>query len=107
MALTTEVAERFASNLLRCRRQVGMSQEELAAYASVHRTEIGKLENAERLPRIDTLVKLAHTLGVSSEDLLAGIVWEVGGAPRIGRFELPTRAPLHPSEIEKLKRGEN
>jgi transcriptional regulator with XRE-family HTH domain len=91
MAPATQVAERFAGNLLRCRRRAGMSQEELAAYASVHRTEIGKLENAERLPRIDTLVKLAHTLAVSFEDLLAGIVWEVGGAPRVGRFEFSGR----------------
>jgi transcriptional regulator with XRE-family HTH domain len=74
----TGVAESFARNLLRSRKQAGMSQEELAAYASLHRTEISKLECAERIPRIDTLIKLADTLGVPADGLLEGIVWEPG-----------------------------
>jgi transcriptional regulator with XRE-family HTH domain len=38
------VAERFGDNLRRTRRREGLSQEQLAARASLHRTEIGRLE---------------------------------------------------------------
>ncbi len=39
------VAERFGWNLRRVRRREDLSQERLARRASLHRTEIGKLEN--------------------------------------------------------------
>lgn len=70
-----EVAERFGRNLLAARRRAGFSQEELGVFAALHRTEIGLLENGRRVPRIDTLVKLAACLGVPPGDLLAGIDW--------------------------------
>ena len=53
-------AVHFGKNLHRCRS--GLSQETLAVCASLHRTEIGLLEREERLPRIDTLLKLAGGL---------------------------------------------
>lgn len=70
-----EVAERFGRNLLAARRRAGFSQEELGAFAALHRTEIGLLENGRRVPRIDTLVKLAACLAVPAGDLLVGIDW--------------------------------
>lgn len=54
----------LAANVKRCRRHVGFSQEEVGARAGLHRTEIGLLERGERVPRIDTLIKLAGALGV-------------------------------------------
>jgi transcriptional regulator with XRE-family HTH domain len=36
-------------------------------------TEVGLLERAERMPRIDTLVKLAAALSIPPSDLLKGI----------------------------------
>lgn len=72
-----EVAERFGRNLLAARRRAGFSQEELAAFAALHRSEIGLLENGRRVPRIDTVVKLAACLAVPAGDLLAGIGWVV------------------------------
>ncbi|MFP5389642.1 MAG: helix-turn-helix transcriptional regulator [Thermoleophilia bacterium] len=44
------VAERFGANLSRLREQSGVTQEELAFRASLHRTEIGLLERGGRLP---------------------------------------------------------
>ena len=82
------VADQFADNLRRCRKRAGLSQEEAAVRASLHRTAIGQLERAERVARIDTLLKLAGALGTSPAELLAGLVWEPGGT-RLGRFELP------------------
>lgn len=78
------VAARFGENMARAREQSGITQEELAFRASLHRTEIGLLERGGRVPRIDTLVKLKFSLGVSAEDLLAGMVWTPGDFRRGG-----------------------
>lgn len=79
------VAARFGANLTRQRKLADISQEELAVLASLHRTEISQLERGMRIPRIDTVVKLAVSLEASVPDLLAGIDWEPG-ATRPGCF---------------------
>jgi transcriptional regulator with XRE-family HTH domain len=73
-----EVARRFAENLTRCRNQSGLSQETVGLRASLHRTEISLLERGTRIPRIDTLVKLAGALEISPCDLLDGMIWRPG-----------------------------
>jgi transcriptional regulator with XRE-family HTH domain len=70
-----DVAAHFGRNLLHHRKQANLSQEELGVLASLHRTEVGQLEQGTRLARIDTLVKLASALSISPGDLLAGIAW--------------------------------
>lgn len=79
-------AEQFGRNLFMARRRVGLSQEQLAALAALHRTEIGMLEHGQRLPRIDTLVKLKTALEVSADDLLTGIEWMPPAPARQGQF---------------------
>jgi len=69
------LAQRFGCNLATHRQRVGVSQEELSFRAALHRTEIGLLERGERVPRIDTLMKLAGALGVNSAALLDGLEW--------------------------------
>lgn len=76
-------AKRLGCNLFIARRRAGFSQEELGALACLHRTEIGMVENGTRLPRVDTLIKLAAALGVGAEELLAGIEWSC--PPRLDR----------------------
>jgi transcriptional regulator with XRE-family HTH domain len=70
------MSQRFAANLIEQRRASGLSQEELAFRAAVHRTQISLLEGGNRLPRFETLIKLAGALEVSVEALTEGIVWE-------------------------------
>jgi transcriptional regulator with XRE-family HTH domain len=72
------VADRSGENLRRVRRREGLSQEQLAARASLHRTEVGKLECAGRTYRIDTLIRLAGTMAVPPGELLDGIDWVPG-----------------------------
>lgn len=72
------VARHFAANLIRCRSQAGISQENLAFAAGCHRTEISLLESGARTPRIDTLVKLAGSMGIEPSELLKGIAWNAG-----------------------------
>jgi transcriptional regulator with XRE-family HTH domain len=89
MKLSAEIAAQFGRNLARCRREAGLSQEEAGIRASLHRTEIGLLERGERVPRIDTAVKLAGAVGVPLGDLVDGIEWAPGVAKR-GEFEIAT-----------------
>ncbi|HEY6550408.1 MAG TPA: helix-turn-helix transcriptional regulator [Solirubrobacterales bacterium] len=79
------VADQFGSNLAYCRKQAKLSQEELAVRASLHRTAVGQLERGERVARVDTLVKLAGSLGVPPGELLDGMGWNPGGT-RLGQF---------------------
>lgn len=85
---SVDIATAFGRNLNRCRKRTGLSQEELAVRASLHRTEIGLLERGERLPRIDTAIKLAGALGVPPAELIDGIEWSPGSTSR-GSFSLP------------------
>jgi transcriptional regulator with XRE-family HTH domain len=79
------IAVRFGQNLALCRRRACLSQEDLAVMASLHRTAVGQIERGERVCRIDTLIKLAGSLGVPPGELLDGMEWEPGGT-RLGRF---------------------
>jgi transcriptional regulator with XRE-family HTH domain len=86
-----EVATKFGRNLWRCRRRAALSQEELGARAGLHRTEIGMLEHGTRLARVDTLIKLAGSLGIPPAELLEGIHWTPGTSSE-GGFSISERA---------------
>ena len=77
--MTSVVGTRFGANLKTIRRRRGISQEDLAFMAGLHRTETGMLERGIRLPRIDTFVKLCGSLDAKPNELLSGIVWVPGG----------------------------
>ena len=91
--MSGKVAERFGANLSRLRERADITQEELAFRASLHRTEIGLLERGGRLPRIDTLAKLAGALGVEPGALFEGIAWTPGDFRR-GQFKPDQDATL-------------
>jgi len=61
---------RFAANLRRERLAQGISQEELADLAELHRTYVGSVERGERNISIDNMESLAKALGLPLEDLL-------------------------------------
>jgi transcriptional regulator with XRE-family HTH domain len=46
--------------------------------ASLHRTEISLLERGERMPRVDTAVRIAGSLGVPLDELALGLEWKPG-----------------------------
>jgi transcriptional regulator with XRE-family HTH domain len=89
-ARSQEVAERFGENLRRARRRVGLSQEQVAIRASLHRTEVGLLERGGRVARIDTLIQLAGAMRIQSSELLEGIDWTPGDLQG-GSFEFEER----------------
>lgn len=60
----------FAANVRRRRLELGLSQEELAERAGVHRTYIGMLERGEKNVTIYNIERLAIALGVNPPSLL-------------------------------------
>jgi transcriptional regulator with XRE-family HTH domain len=85
---TVDVAANFGRNLAECRKRAKLSQEELAVRASLHRTAVGQLERGERVARVDTLIKLAGSLGIPPGQLLEGMGWAPGGTT-VGQFRPP------------------
>jgi len=62
---------RLAANLRATRKEKGISQEELAAIAGLHRTYVGAIERGERNVSIDNIERLAVALHLDVLDLLA------------------------------------
>lgn len=81
------ISERFGANLRRRRLHAGLSQEKLALFADLRRTEVGLLERGEREPRIGTVLKLAAPLEVGPNELLEAMAWQVqhGNSTSTGR----------------------
>jgi transcriptional regulator with XRE-family HTH domain len=84
--VSKELAERFGENLAYYRAKKGLSQEELASRAEVHRTQVSQLQRAKHLPRLDTLVRLAGALGIPPCNLLEGLSFEP--TDQRGRFTI-------------------
>ncbi|HEO1760255.1 MULTISPECIES: helix-turn-helix domain-containing protein [unclassified Pseudomonas] len=62
----------FAANVRRRRLELGLSQEELAEAAGVHRTYVGMLERGEKNVTIYNIERIAIALGVRPSALLEG-----------------------------------
>jgi transcriptional regulator with XRE-family HTH domain len=55
------------------RSKMGVSQERLAVMAHIHRTYMGSVERGEKNISLESLVRIAHALGVRPEKLLSKI----------------------------------
>jgi transcriptional regulator with XRE-family HTH domain len=64
------VRQIFGQNLRRKREILGISQEDLAEKAGLHRTYIGSVERGERNVSIDNMERLAVAVGSNIEQLL-------------------------------------
>lgn len=82
------VAERFGLNLLEARRRAGFAQAELARRSSLHHSYVSHIERGWRLPRIDTVMRLAGALNVEVSELVRGIEWLAPCPPVGGSFRL-------------------
>jgi ribosome-binding protein aMBF1 (putative translation factor) len=52
----------IAGQVAERRRELGLSQQELAALTGTTQSAIARLESGQRPPRIDTLLRIAHAL---------------------------------------------
>lgn len=69
-AQETQLVMVFAGNVRRLRAERGMSQEQLAEAAGVHRTYIGMLERGEKNVTIYNIQRIAMALDVAPSTLL-------------------------------------
>ena len=60
----------FAESLRKARLEKGLSQEDLAELAGLHRTYVGSIERAERNVSIDNMEKLAAAAGLPLSAML-------------------------------------
>lgn len=60
---------KFGKNVKEHRLKLGLSQEELAARAEVHRTYIGMIERAEKNITLVNIEKIAQALDLQIKDL--------------------------------------
>jgi transcriptional regulator with XRE-family HTH domain len=97
--LRRKASAAFIDNLERLRTASGLSQENLSFRASLSRSHVGRLENGDGLPEIDTVYKLAGALGVEPRELLPAIYWRPGEPGKDG--SVTDEPPSDPYKEEK------
>jgi transcriptional regulator with XRE-family HTH domain len=78
MTFTDAASARFASNVMRLRREAGFSQEVMADRSAVSTAMIGKVENGKILPYFDVVIRMAGALSTTPSALAEGIAWKPG-----------------------------
>jgi transcriptional regulator with XRE-family HTH domain len=63
----------LGDELRKAREAVGLTQEELAFKAEVHRTYVSLLERNKKSPTLSMLFRLCKALGISASDLVARV----------------------------------
>ena len=71
MEITPEILIKFGIRVRQLRREKGISQEELAHRANLHRTYIGMIERAEKNITLLNIEKIAKSLDVNITDLFS------------------------------------
>ena len=93
----------FGDRLREVRAFRGITQEQLAEMADTSRAMIGRYETTDQLPALDTLVRIADALGVSTDYLLGRT--ETMDAAFTGQYVAPERPacvdrmPKNPAEL--------
>ena len=67
--MKSKIDIQFGARIAELRKQLNISQEELAERCGVHRTYIGSIERGEKSPTLNTIVKFAKGLNVELVDL--------------------------------------
>jgi transcriptional regulator with XRE-family HTH domain len=92
------VASLVGTNLARLREARGLSQEEVASRAGLHRTEISLMELGKRTIRIDTYFRLLGALGIDAAEGFNGGQWVPFVDKPDGELRLDRRSPGRQSE---------
>ncbi len=68
--MKTEILIKFGQQLRKRRAELGLSQEELANRAGVHRTYIGMIERAEKNITLKNIEKISKALKIEIDKLM-------------------------------------
>lgn len=82
MPARQSILQSFGQLIVKRRKGLGISQEELAHRADLDRTYVSGLERGVRNPSLTAIVKVAEGLGVTIDKLLKGLE---AGAKSAGR----------------------
>ena len=63
----------LGDELRKAREAAGLTQEELAFEANVHRTYVSLLERNKKSPTLDVLFRMCHALGIQASRLIARV----------------------------------
>ena len=66
-------AKKFGSNIQKYRREKGLTHEEAAEQCSLSTNYFRQIELGNKVPRLETFLRIAEVLGVSTDLLFAGI----------------------------------
>ena len=68
-----KISEAFGQALWEARLEAGMTQEQLADAARLHRTTIGLFERGLKCPSLDTILQLAGAMGTRGAALVEAV----------------------------------
>ncbi|MCD9024737.1 helix-turn-helix domain-containing protein [Cohnella silvisoli] len=66
--IETETIRQLAhmvSDIVKRRKMLGLTQDEVAKKAGLTQAQVARLENSSQIPRVDTLIKVAIALGLN------------------------------------------
>lgn len=69
--MKSKIIAKFGNRVRKERQNLGLSQEELAARAGVHRTYIGMIERGEKNITLENIEKIACALSLSLPDIFS------------------------------------
>ncbi|WP_445151326.1 helix-turn-helix domain-containing protein [Baekduia sp. Peel2402] len=69
----------FAANLVRRRRALGLTQDDVAVGAMMDQSQYSRIERARVDPSIRTLTRVARALRTTPAELLIGVQWSADG----------------------------
>jgi transcriptional regulator with XRE-family HTH domain len=65
-----DLKEAISSNIKKCRKAKGISQEKLALISGIDRSYMSEIERCLANPSIEALLRISNALEVSPEDLI-------------------------------------
>ena len=66
--------EKIGLFIAKCRREKNMTQEDLAEKAGLTTNYIGMVERGEKIPSLETFIKILNALGVSADMVLSEVL---------------------------------
>ncbi len=81
----------FADNLRAARARLKLNQTDLGRQVGIGQGAITKWETGKSTPTVDQLLVIAHALGTTAADLLAGLTLPPKDPPAPGRAKAPAR----------------
>ncbi len=81
----------FADNLRAARARLKLNQTDLGRQVGIGQGAVTKWETGKSTPTVDQLLVIAHALGTTAADLLAGLTLAPPGPSAPGRARIPAR----------------